>query len=154
MALQLLWRGEADYERVRTGGVWNARKPDRFPDVIPIPATDGEVVEAVRLARSSGLQLAVRSGGHSMAGSGVRDDGMLIDLSRLQDIAVDAPSLRASVQPAVRSRELAHALGQFGLAFPVGHCGSVALGGYLLSGGLGWNMGSWGPASALLSAGP
>jgi len=127
--------------------VWNARKPSRFPDVIALPATEQEVVEAVRLARSQGFKIAVRAGGHSISGSGVRDGGMLVDLSQLTDISVDAASRSAAIQPGVTGRTLARALHDDDLAFPVGHCGSVAVGGYLLCGGIGWNMRRWGPAA-------
>jgi FAD/FMN-containing dehydrogenase len=128
--------------------VWNARKPQRLPEVIALPTSDTEVAEAVRLARSKDLRIAVRAGGHNIGGSGLREGGMLMDLSGLCELVVDArsPTALARAQPAVRSGELAQALGREGLAFPVGHCASVALGGYLLSGGLGWNMRAWGPA--------
>src|SRR5262249_57100226 len=58
-----------------------------------------------------------------------------------------APAARtATIQPGVSSRELTSALAEHELAFPVGHCGHVGLSGFLLSGGLGWNSGVWGPA--------
>ncbi|MGW4800800.1 FAD-binding oxidoreductase, partial [Nonomuraea sp. NPDC004297] len=142
----LVRRGEAGYEALRAAMVWNGLKPERFPDVIVQAASERDVRTAVRFARSAGLRVAVRSGGHNWVGSSVRDGGLLIDLSRLDACAVDTASATASAQPAVRGRELAAALAGHGLAFPFGHCGSVAIGGYLLSGGLGWNPGVWGPA--------
>jgi FAD/FMN-containing dehydrogenase len=142
----LVWRGDSGYERARSGAVWNARKPARFPDVIVQAKSDHDVVEAVAFARSQGLKIAVRGGGHSMCGSPVRDGGLLIDLSQLREMTIDALSRTAMVQPAITSRDLAAALAARGLAFPVGHCGSVPMSGYLLAGGLGWNMGTWGPA--------
>lgn len=145
-AVRLLWRGDEQYEPARVNGVWNARKPRRFPDVIAVPTSEAQVAEAVQVARSRDLRIAVRAGGHHMGASGLRDGGMLIDLSCLRELLVNAPSGTASAQPAVNGRQLAQALGREGLAFPVGHCGSVAVGGYLLSGGLGWNMRAWGPA--------
>lgn len=142
----LVRRGEAGYEALRAATVWNGLKPERFPDVIVQVASERDVQTAVRFARSAGMRVAVRAGGHNWVGASVRDGGMLIDLSRLDACAVDTASATASAQPAVRGRDLAAALAEHGLAFPVGHCGSVALGGYLLSGGLGWNPGVWGPA--------
>ncbi|WP_237105119.1 FAD-binding oxidoreductase [Nonomuraea sp. MG754425] len=142
----LVRRGEAGYEALRAAMVWNGLKPERFPDVIVQAASERDVRTAVRFARSAGLRVAVRSGGHNWVGSSVRDGGLLIDLSRLDACAVDTTSATASAQSAVRGRELAAALAGHGLAFPFGHCGSVAIGGYLLSGGLGWNPGVWGPA--------
>jgi FAD/FMN-containing dehydrogenase len=143
---RVIARGDDAYEEVRQSATWNAKKPDRFPELIVIVHSTEDVVEAVRFARAAGLKVAVRAGGHSMCGSAIRDGGMMIDLSQLRSVVIDADARTASIEPAVTSRELAAALGEQGLAFPVGHCGSVALSGYLLSGGLGWNMGAWGPA--------
>jgi FAD/FMN-containing dehydrogenase len=139
-------RGEEGYEDARRAAVWNARKPDRRPDVIVKARSEEDVVAAVRDARASGLRVAVRSGGHNWFGASVRDDGMLLDLSELSSVEIDPAARSAAVQPSVRGGELAAALGEHDLAFPVGHCDSVAMGGYLLAAGLGWNFGSWGPA--------
>ncbi|MFC3573380.1 FAD-binding oxidoreductase [Streptomyces yaanensis] len=141
-------RDDADYEDVRRSVLWNELVPARFPDVIVRPASAHEVVEAVRLARSQGLRVAMRSGGHSWCVSPLRDGGMLIDLSGLRTCTVDPASATATVQPGTTGQELTSELGRHGLAFPAGHCGSVAVGGYLLSGGLGWNSGVRGPACA------
>lgn len=144
----LVRRDNPEYEDLRRSAVWNGLTPARFPDVIVRPATTADVVEAVRLARSQGLRIALRSGGHSWCGSPLRDGGMLIDLSGLRACTVDPASATATVQPGTTGRELSSELGRHGLAFPTGHCGSVAVGGYLLSGGLGWNSGARGPACA------
>ncbi|MFE8944902.1 FAD-binding oxidoreductase [Streptomyces sp. NPDC007856] len=141
-------RNDAGYEDIRRAVVWNSFAPARFPDVIVRAASAGDVREAVRLARSQGLQIAIRSGGHSWCGSPLRDGGMLIDLSGLRGCAVDPALGTATVQPGVTGVQLTSELGRHGLAFPTGHCGSVAVGGYLLSGGLGWNSGARGPACA------
>ncbi|MEE1754613.1 FAD-binding oxidoreductase [Streptomyces sp. SP18CS02] len=143
---EIFHRGEADYETVRAGMVRNGRKPGRFPEMIVRAASERDVPAAVRLARARGMRVAVRAGGHSWCGSSVRSDGMLIDLSRLRRCRVDPERGTATVQPAVTGAALAAELAGHGLAFPTGHCGSVALGGYLLSGGLGWNSGAVGPA--------
>lgn len=140
------WRGDDGYESRRLRAVWNARKPERFPEVIVVPASTADVVRAVRFARERDLHVATRSGGHNLSGACLRDGGMLIDLAKLDGLEIDAVGRTASLQPAVTSRTLAAALAHLGLAFPVGHCGSVPMGGYLLSGGLGWNMGQWGLA--------
>jgi FAD/FMN-containing dehydrogenase len=149
---RVVWRGEPAYEDVRQNMLWNALKPARYPDVIVGAATETDVQAAVSLARSRGLRVAVRTGGHSWCGSPLRDGGMLIDLSALRGYAIDPATgdgtPTASVQPAVTGRELASRLAQHGLAFPTGHCGSVPVAGYLLSGGLGWNAPARGPACA------
>src|SRR5262245_24759146 len=103
---RLLRRGEAAYEQARPDAVWNERKPHRYPEVIVLAADEQDVVAAVRLARSEGLTIGIRSGGHSWVGNGVRDGGMLLALSRLQDITVDPAARTASVQPAVKGPAL------------------------------------------------
>lgn len=140
------------YERIRQDVLWNARTPDRRPEVIVRAASDADVAAAVALARRRGLQVAVRSGGHSWIGSPLRDGTVLVDLSGLHDVRVDPTSATATVEPAVTGADLARQLESYGLAFPIGHCASVGMGGYLLSGGLGWNGGTWGPACASVTA--
>ncbi|MFF0063485.1 FAD-binding oxidoreductase [Streptomyces sp. NPDC005279] len=144
----IIRRGDPGYESAWQGILWNGIKPPRFPDVIVRVASERDVPEAVALARSEGLRIAVRSGGHSWCGSPLRDGGMLIDLSALGRTHIDPDSATATVQPAATGGTLAAELSRYGLAFPTGHCGSVAVGGYLLSGGLGWNSGALGPACA------
>jgi FAD/FMN-containing dehydrogenase len=141
-------RGDPGYDAACAAVLWNGLKPDRFPEVIVRAASAGDVAAAVNRARTEGLRIAVRSGGHSWCGSPLRDGGMLIDLSELRGTAIDPAARTATVQPAVTGRDLVGRLAPYGLAFPTGHCGSVAVGGYLLSGGLGWNGTELGPASA------
>jgi FAD/FMN-containing dehydrogenase len=145
-------RGDEGYEEARRAAVWNARKPNRHPELIVTARSEADVVAAVRFARSRGLKVAVRSGGHSWFGASVRDSGLLLDLSELAAVSVDAGAGTAALQPSVRGREFAAALAPHDLGFPVGHCPSVALGGYLLAGGLGWNFGAWGPACLSVQA--
>ncbi|WP_055588112.1 FAD-binding oxidoreductase [Peterkaempfera griseoplana] len=141
-------RGGGGYEEARAKALWNDLKPERHPEVIVRAASESDVVAAVGWARERGLRIAVRSGGHSWCGSPLRDGGLLLDLSALRRCEIDAASATARVQPGLTGGELTRALAREGLAFPTGHCGSVALGGYLLSGGLGWNSRHWGVACA------
>jgi FAD/FMN-containing dehydrogenase len=141
-----VWRGDADYEATRRRMVWNERIPERFPDVIVTAESDADIIEAVKLARSRGQRISVRAGGHSWIATSLRDGGMLIDLSRLNGVKVDVATRTAVAQPAIKNTELVAALAQHGLAFPAGHCPTVAIGGYLLAGGQGWNQGGWGIA--------
>ncbi|HSS16821.1 MAG TPA: FAD-binding oxidoreductase [Candidatus Dormibacteraeota bacterium] len=141
-----VWRTDANYEATRRRMVWNDRIPRRFPDVIVSVTSDADVIEAVKLARSRGLRIAVRAGGHSWIGTSLRDGGMLIDLSRLNGVTVDVAARTAAAQPAIKNIELVAALAPHELAFPAGHCPTVAIGGYLLAGGQGWNQGGWGIA--------
>jgi FAD/FMN-containing dehydrogenase len=126
--------------------VWNERIPERFPEVIVSVRSDSDVIEAVKLARSRGLRISIRAGGHSWIATSLRDGGMLIDLSRLNGVTVDVAARTAAAEPAIKNTELVAALAQHGLAFPAGHCPTVAIGGYLLAGGQGWNQGGWGIA--------
>src|SRR5271169_5484343 len=92
-------RGEGGYEDARRDAHWNARVPARYPEVI-VQANDvHDVVGAVRLARQEGLRIGVRSGGHSWAGNHLRDGGMLLDVSRLDDVRIDASAKRATAGP-------------------------------------------------------
>jgi FAD/FMN-containing dehydrogenase len=70
----------------------------------------------------------------------------LIDLGRLNQVAIDRQARTAAIQPAVTGRALNRQLATHGLAFPVGHCPTVPLSGFLLNGGLGWNFNGWRPA--------
>ncbi len=143
---EVIGRTEATYETVLAEMLWNQLKPDRHPAVIVRVRTDGDVAEAVHCAREQGLRVTARGGGHSWAGLAVRNGGMLIDLSRLNEVTVDAATHTGTTQPSVSNRELMRTLSAHGLAFPVGHCPTVKASGFLLSGGIGWNSGQWGPA--------
>jgi len=141
---KLTSRTESDYEIWRQSMAWHARKPERYPDLIAHAADENDVVAAVNFARENQLKIAVRCSGHSWVHSGIREGGILLDLARLRKVEIKVEAQSATVQPAVSSRELARQLGIHGLAFPVAHCGSVAMGGYLLGGGQAWNGAAWG----------
>lgn len=119
--------------------MWNARLPDRYPDVIVKAKDVYDVVAAVKLARRESLRIGIRSGGHSWAGNHVRDGGLLLDLSALDEVTVDPDAMRATTGPGRAGNELAALLGRRGLFFPTGHCKGVCVGGYLLQGGFGWH---------------
>ncbi|RAJ61831.1 FAD/FMN-containing dehydrogenase [Streptomyces sp. Amel2xB2] len=142
----LLRRGEHGYEQARDEAVWNGLTPDRFPEAIVRAASAADVTAILAYARETGLRVSVRSGGHHWSGPTLRDGSLLLDLSRLRDCHVDPESATATVGPAVTGGTLAAALAPHGFSFPTGHCPEVALGGYLLAGGLGWNSRAVGPA--------
>jgi FAD/FMN-containing dehydrogenase len=141
-----LVRGDDGYEAARAATVWNARLPDRFPDLIVQAADVADVQAAVGHAAAHGMRVGVRSGGHSWAANHVRDGGLLLDVSRLADVAIDAAAGTAVVGPGTKGHELCAELAEHGLFFPAGHCKGVAVGGYLLQGGYGWNSRVLGPA--------
>ena len=127
------------------GLLWNARKPDRAPAVILRAACIEDVRRGVRFAAACGLPVSPRGGGHNWSGI-AQQPGLSIDLSGLDTVRVDAQARIAEAGPGATNRMLAAALARHGLAFPVGHCASVPLSGYLLGGGIGWKAGAWGVA--------
>lgn len=141
--------GEAGFAATREGFVWNGRKPTATPRVIVQASSTKDVQAAVRYAAANGYRLSARSSGHNWSGIALQD-GVAIDLSALNTVAIDREARIAEVEPAVKNLALSVALSAEGLAFPVGHCGDVAMGGYLLGGGFGWNEGTWGPACHLI----
>ncbi|HTQ67214.1 MAG TPA: FAD-binding oxidoreductase [Solirubrobacteraceae bacterium] len=149
---QPLRRGEHGYEQARRASMWNARTPERYPEAIARPRDPDDVIAAVALARAEGLAVTICSGGHSWAGNHLRDGGLLIDLSRLDAAHVDPERARAVVGPGCRGTVLLAELARHGLFFPVGHCVGVAVGGYLLQGGYGWNGRVLGPACMSVEA--
>ncbi len=137
---------DPEFAAVKAAMVWNEVKPDRSPDVIVTVNNDDDVVEAINFARKNGLKVVAHGGGHTWCGLAVRNGGMTIDLSKLTESTIDKAKRTASIQPVISNRELARRLGEYDLAFPIGHCPTVKASGYLLSGGMSWNLSEWGPA--------
>lgn len=145
-------RGSVEYESNRRSMVWNAVKPERFPGAIMRVGSDVDVREAILFARRNKLKVAIRGGGHNWHNSALRQGGLLLDLSGLNQLSVDAGQHKAAVQPGVRGSTLMANLVPHGLAFPIGHCPEVPMSGFLLNGGLGWNYRLWGPSCANIEA--
>jgi FAD/FMN-containing dehydrogenase len=143
---QVLRRGDAGYEEARKKAVWHAGTPARFPEVIVRARDESDVAGAVRLARAEGRKLAVRSGGHSWSGSHLRDGIVLIDLSQLKDVSINAKDMTATAQPGLQGAEVDDALAKHDRFFPIGHCKGVCIGGYLLQGGFAWRGREFGPS--------
>lgn len=141
--------GEAGFAAAREGFVWNGRKPQAAPRVIIQAESTADVQAAVRYAAANGFRVSARSSGHNWSGIALQD-GVALDLSALNAVSIDRTARIAEVEPAAKNLALSVALAAEGLAFPVGHCGDVAMGGYLLGGGFGWNEGTWGPACHLV----
>lgn len=142
----LMRRGAPGYEELRGDLVASAFLPERYPEIIIRARSVDDVVAAVRLSRSLGLHIVTRSGGHSWCAAALRDGGLLLDVSKLDDLRIDPEERRLTIGPGLATGALTSALAGHRLAFPAGHCREVGLGGYLLAGGLGWNAGTWGPA--------
>ena len=137
--------GEAGYEAARGALLFNRRNPGRKPAIVVRAACVEDVQATLRYAARAGLRVSPRGSGHNFSGIALQE-GIVLDLGALDRIAIDAESRIAEVEPAARNGVLAAALTAHGLAFPVGHCHTVALSGYLLGGGFGWNSGAWGLA--------
>lgn len=143
---------DPDFQEVKAKMVWNQVKPNRSPSVIVTVKDDNDVVEAINFARNNKLKVAVHGGGHTWCGLAVRNGGMTIDLSQLTESIIDKANLTARIQPVISNQELAKRLGKYDLAFPIGHCPTVKASGYLLSGGMSWNLSHWGPGSLSVEA--
>jgi FAD/FMN-containing dehydrogenase len=117
---------------------------DKRPALIVRPTGAADVIDAVNFARENGLPLAVRCGGHSVAGKGVVDDGVLIDLSSLKGVRVDPKTRRARANAGALWGEFDRETQLFGLATPGGRVTTTGVGGFTLGGGYGWLSTKWG----------
>jgi FAD/FMN-containing dehydrogenase len=111
---------------------------DRRPAAVARVANAQDVAKVVTAARDDGLQLAVRSGGHSRAGYGTTDGGMVIDLSEMKALDIDADAKSAWVETGITAGEYTNATGEHGLVTGFGDAGSVGIGGITLAGGIGF----------------
>ncbi|MGH2380257.1 MAG: FAD-binding protein [Candidatus Limnocylindria bacterium] len=126
---------DAGYDEARAvfyGGM------DRRPAIIVRVANPTDVSQVVSLARETGLELAVRSGGHSVAGHSVSDGGIVLDLSDMKRLEIDAERRTAWAETGLTAGEYATAAGAYGLATGLGDTGSVGIGGITLGGGVGY----------------
>jgi FAD/FMN-containing dehydrogenase len=114
------------------------RSVDRRPAVIVRPADAAEVSRVVSLSRESGSELAVRSGGHSLAGHSVSEGGIVLDLSDLKALEIDVQARTAWAQTGLTAAEYTATAAEHGLATGFGDTGSVGIGGLTLGGGVGF----------------
>lgn len=136
---QVIERGDPAFDEALFGTSFSAEDTGRRPDVIVQANDAAEVVAAIARANRENLRVSTCSGGHSWSQNHIRGRGMLIDLSRLKAIAIDAPNRTAMIGPGCLSGDLNLALVPHGLFFPVAHAYTVGMGGFLLQGGFGWN---------------
>ncbi len=127
--------------RVRNGAV------RRRPAIVAFCKQPKDVQTAVCAARRHGLKLSVRSGGHDWAGRALCDDGLVIDLTGMRDVAVDPRALVATVAGGARVRDVAVAAGAINLVAALGNCGTVGMAGLTLGGGYGPLSGTCGLAA-------
>ncbi|MCW0001707.1 FAD-binding oxidoreductase [Pararhizobium sp. YC-54] len=131
----LLDAGDASYDEVRA--IWNSMI-DRKPALIVQCAGAADVVRAVRFARDNRLLVAVRGGGHNIAGNAVCDGGLMIDLSPMKSVRVDVAAKRAWVEPGATLADVDSETQSFGLAVPTGINSTTGIAGLTLGGGFGW----------------
>jgi len=132
---------DADYDNARTvfpGGI------DRRPAAIVRVADAMDISRVVTLARQGGFELAVRSGGHSAAGHGVTDGGIVIDLAEMRALDIDVDGRTAWAETGLTAIEYSSAAAEHGLATGFGDTGSVGIGGITLGGGVGYLVRKYG----------
>lgn len=134
---ELLRPGDDGYDTARR--IWNGMI-DRRPALIARCAGPADVINGVRFARGHDLPLAVRSGGHNVAGTALCDDGIVLDLSRMRGIRVDPLKRTVRVQAGVTNGDLDRETQVFGLAVTSGIASTTGLAGLTLGGGVGWLM--------------
>lgn len=145
--------GDPDFEKVAYGGLWNKLHPSRLPQLICSVSTEEDVATAVKWAKANNLKVAIRGGGHNWCAPSLRNQGIMIDLTNLNKvISIDPQNKKAVMQPIISNLEVQAALKSHNLAYPSGHCPPVKISGYLLSGGMSWNQGVWGPGCGSVEA--
>ena len=133
--MDLITRTDARYDESRA--VFNGMI-DRYPAIIAQCATPGDVASALALAGRDELDVAVRAGGHSVAGMSVNDGGMVIDVRPMKQITVDPDGRRVTAGAGVTWGEFDAATQQHGLATTGGRVSSTGIAGFTLGGGSGW----------------
>ena len=131
---RLILPGDGEYDSSRV--VWNAIA-DRYPAIVARCTRVEDVIAAVRFARAHDLVIAVRGGGHSVAGFSTCDGGIVIDLSGMRAVQVEPAKRTARVDGGALLEQLDRAAQEYGLACPVGVVGHTGVGGLTLGGGLG-----------------
>ncbi|HEY1368802.1 MAG TPA: FAD-binding oxidoreductase, partial [Gaiellaceae bacterium] len=111
---------------------------DRRPAAIVRPRNADEVVRVVSLARETGVELAVRNGGHSLAGHGVNEGGIVLDLAAMKRLEIDPESRVARAETGLTAGEVTAAAAAHGLAVAFGDAATVGIGGLTLGGGVGY----------------
>src|SRR5215213_10193155 len=132
---ELIRREDDGYDEARTvfyGGF------DRRPELIVRVKDATDISHVIALARESGLELAIKSGGHSVAGHSTIDGGIVLDITEMKNLELDVEGRTAWAQTGLTAGEYTAAAGAHGLATGFGDTGSVGIGGITLGGGVGY----------------
>jgi hypothetical protein len=140
----LLVPSSSGYARSPLLTTYNIRFDGRRPAAVASVDSEAGVVAAVRCARAWRVRAVARGGGHSFGGHSVQDGVVVIDTSRMRSVRVDAAAATATVQAGATLGALWTAAAAVGRAFPTGSCPTVGVSGFLLGGGQGIWMRSWG----------
>ena len=132
---ELIVPGDAGYDDARS--VWNAMI-EKYPAAVVRAATVADVAPSLAFARKHHLPVAVRGGGHSVAGHGTADDGLVLDLSVCRDVVVDPVRQTLTAGPGATLHDIDVASAPHGLAVPAGVVSSTGVSGLTLGGGFGW----------------
>ncbi len=132
---------DSEYDSARR--IWNAGV-DKRPGMIVRCLGTGDVIDAVNFARDQDLLVAVRGGGHNVGGRALCDDGIVIDLSEMRGVVVDAKERTVWVQGGAKLGDLDRETHLYGLAVPVGVVTGTGVAGLTLGGGVGWLVRKYG----------
>jgi len=132
--------------------VWNGAHDSHSPALVVRCIGAADVISAVGFARSNGLTIAVRGGGHSVAGFSTVDDGIVIDLAPMRDVRVDPAARRATIGGGAVWADVDHETQAHGLATTGGLVSTTGVAGFTLGGGIGWTMRKFGLACDNLAA--
>jgi FAD/FMN-containing dehydrogenase len=147
---EVLVPGDPGFDHART--IWNAMI-DRRPAVIARCMGVADVQQSVRFGREQNLTVAVRGGGHNIAGNAVCDGGLMVDLSAMRHVTIDPDTRRAYVGPGATLHDFDHEAQAFALATPIGINSTTGVAGLTLGGGFGWLTRKYGlTVDSLLSA--
>lgn len=136
---RVIERTNKDFDSIAMGTLFNKIHPGRMPDAIVEPTSVQDIIATIKYAQARKKKVTVCSGGHSWSANHLRNDSILIKMSKFDSYEINAKEMTARAGPAVGGSTLLSALYKQKLFFPAGHCKGVCIGGYLLQGGYGWN---------------
>ncbi|MES2354651.1 MAG: FAD-binding oxidoreductase [Pseudomonadota bacterium] len=132
---EVITPSDSQYDNARA--IWNAMI-DRRPAVIVRCKGVADITRSISFAREQNLLLAIRGGAHNIAGNAICDDGLVVDLSRMNSVHVNPETRRAYVESGATLYDFDHEAQIFGLATPLGINSTTGVAGLTLGGGFGW----------------